>query len=158
MFEENEKKVIALIQGDIPVVENPYRVLAEKAGISEEKFIAILKKLKDNGIIRRYGATLRHQKSGYTSNAMVAWSVPESRIKEVGEKMASFPFVSHCYRRSPVKSWPFNLYTMVHAKSREDCIEKVKSMSKESLIDSFDMLFSTKELKKISMTYFKDEI
>jgi DNA-binding Lrp family transcriptional regulator len=157
MLSDNEKKVVALIQGDIPIEKNPYKILAEKAGISEDEFIKALKSLNDKKIIRRFGATLRHQKSGYSTNAMVAWNVPEDKIHETGKLMADFPFVSHCYRRDPKPEWPFNLYTMVHAKSKDDCIKKVSEMSENSKMKNFDILYSTKELKKISMEYFTEE-
>ncbi|PID78145.1 MAG: AsnC family protein [Deltaproteobacteria bacterium] len=156
MLTENEKKVIALIQGDIPICEKPYKILAEKAQISEEEFIAALKSLKDKKVIRRYGATLRHQKTGFSANAMVAWNIPEEKIHDIGKIMAKFSFVSHCYRRNPVNEWPYNLYTMVHAISSEDCISKVKKMSMDSRMEKYRILYSKKELKKISMEYFTD--
>ncbi|MCB9494039.1 MAG: Lrp/AsnC family transcriptional regulator [Desulfobacteraceae bacterium] len=158
MLSDNEKKVVALIQGDIPIERNPYEILAKKAGISEDEFIEALQSLNDRKIIRRFGATLRHQKSGYSTNAMVAWNVSEDKIHETGKLMAEFPFVSHCYRRDPRPEWPFNLYTMVHAKSREDCTQKVGEMSEKSQIKDFDILYSTKELKKTSMEYFTEEV
>lgn len=158
MINEKEKKVIALIQGDIPIEQRPYQTLAKKAGMEEDEFISVLEDIRDRGIIRRYGATLRHQKSGFSTNAMVAWQVPEERIEDVGKKMAEFDFVSHCYRRDPQVDWPFNLYTMIHAKSDEDCEGKVKSMSEKSGVEDFSVLQSEKELKKISMEYFSEEI
>ncbi|MGE4520372.1 MAG: Lrp/AsnC family transcriptional regulator [Desulfobacteraceae bacterium] len=157
MLSVNEKKVVALIQGDIPIEKNPYKILAEKAGITEDEFIEALKSLNEKKIIRRFGATLRHQKSGYSTNAMVAWNVPEDKIHDTGKLMAKFPFVSHCYRRDPKPEWPFNLYTMVHAKSKDDCSVKVAEMSEKSQINDYDILYSTKELKKTSMEYFTEE-
>ena len=157
MLTELEKKVIALIQGDIPVTERPYLALAERIGISEDQMIDILLGLDQKGIIRRYGATLRHQKSGYTANAMVAWQVDEERTDEVGGKMAEFSEVSHCYRRNPQKTWPYNLYTMIHAKSEADCIEIAKKIAETISVPTYTLLFSKKELKKTSMSYFPFE-
>jgi siroheme decarboxylase len=88
MLTELEKKVIAEIQGDIPVTERPYLAIAEKLGISETLLLATLRDLCGRGVIRRFGATLRHQKSGYRANAMTAWMVPEERVEEVGRIMA----------------------------------------------------------------------
>ena len=123
MLTELDKRIIASIQGDIPITERPYLEIAENLGISEELLLKSLKNLCDEGVIRRFGATLRHQKSGYTANAMVAWRVDEERVDEVGEKMASFGPVSHCYRRNPKDDWPYNLYTMVHANDEDSCRE-----------------------------------
>ena len=153
-----EKKVIASIQGDIPIVSHPYRVLADNIGISEETFIEILQHLTDLGVIRRFGATLRHQKSGYQANAMTAWQVEEHRIEEVGQIMASFRAVSHCYRRDPADGWPYNLYTMIHGKSEADCREIARKMSEKAGVQTYQLLFSRQELKKISMTYFPEAL
>jgi siroheme decarboxylase len=154
MINELEKKVISLIQKDIPISKRPYKEFAESLGISEDEFINILKSLNDKKMIRRFGATLRHQKSGFKANAMVAWKVEESKIQEVGEKMASFKEVSHCYRRNPSADWQYNLYTMIHAKDKKSCYNIAKKLSKASSVDNYELLFSQKELKKTSMQYF----
>ncbi len=153
-----EKKVIASIQGDIPIVSQPYQALAAEIGISEETFIDTLQRLTERGVIRRFGATLRHQKSGFQANAMTAWQVDEDRIEEVGRIMASFRAVSHCYRRDPADGWPYNLYTMIHGKDEEDCRATARQMSRQAGVETYTLLFSRRELKKISMTYFPDAI
>jgi DNA-binding Lrp family transcriptional regulator len=158
MLTEIEKKVIASIQGDIPIVSRPYQVLAEAIGIPEETFIETLDRLTERGVIRRFGATLRHQKSGYQANAMTAWQVEEERIEAVGKIMASFRAVSHCYRRDPADGWPYNLYTMIHGKSEADCRETARKMAEKAGVETYQLLFSRRELKKISMTYFPDAL
>jgi siroheme decarboxylase len=158
MLTEIEKKVIASIQGDIPIVSRPYLVLAEAIGITEATFIQTLGSLTERGVIRRFGATLRHQKSGYQANAMTAWQVEEDRIEAVGEIMASFRAVSHCYRRDPADDWPYNLYTMIHGKDEDECRETAREMAERAGVEIYQLLFSRRELKKISMTYFPDAV
>ena len=155
---ELEKKVIASIQGDIPIVSRPYQALAAEIGIAEETLIETLQNLTERGVIRRFGATLRHQKSGFQANAMTAWQVDEDRIEEVGRIMASFRAVSHCYRRDPAEDWPYNLYTMIHGKDEADCRNTARKMSEKAGVTTYTLLFSKRELKKISMTYFPDAI
>ncbi|MEZ4525568.1 MAG: Lrp/AsnC family transcriptional regulator [Desulfobacterales bacterium] len=156
MLTELEKKIIASVQGDIPISPRPYLEIAQHLGISEDQVLETLQDLCDRGIIRRFGATLRHQKSGFSANAMVAWKVAEERIGEVGKKMAGFREVSHCYRRNPTKDWPYNLYTMIHAKDEESCREIAIRMSQASGEKDYSLLFSRTELKKTSMQYFTD--
>ena len=156
MLTEIEKKVIASFQGDIEITAQPYLKIAESLGIEEEKLLEILEGLCKRGVMRRFGATLRHQKSGFSANAMVAWQVPEDKIEEVGSTMAGFVQVSHCYRRDPNDRWPFNLYTMVHATSEDECHRIAKKMSEKTNMDTYTLLFSRKELKKTSMAYFAD--
>lgn len=154
MLTELEKKIIASIQGDIPVISRPYLEISKKLKISEETLIKTLKDLCDRGVIRRFGATIRHQKSGFAANAMVAWIVDEKRIEKVGKRMSSFKEVSHCYRRNPTAEWPYNLYTMVHANNQDTCREIARTMSSETRVENYKLLFSRRELKKTSMKYF----
>ena len=154
MIDDVDKKVIRLIQGDLPLDPRPFAVLAEKAGISEEEFVQRVASLKKRGIIRRFGATLRHQEAGFSSNAMVAWIVPEERVEEVGKAMARFRAVTHCYQRKTTKGWPYNLYTMIHGDDREECYEIAKKISRKAGIHDYILLFSEKEFKKTSMQYF----
>lgn len=154
MLTDVEKKVIASIQDDIPVTSRPYRDLAEKIGITEETFLKCLDDLVRRGIIRRFGATIRHQKSGFQANAMTAWLVEESRIDDVGRIMAESNNVSHCYRRNPTDEWPYNLYTMIHAADEASCRAIAKELSEKAGITKYLLLFSRRELKKTSMRYF----
>jgi DNA-binding Lrp family transcriptional regulator len=152
---ELEKKLIALIQADIPVTRRPFLELAREIGVEEEDVLQTLKRLQKDGIIRRFGVTIRHQISGYQANAMVAWQVGEDRIDDVGKMMAAFEGVTHCYRRNPVDGWPYNLYTMIHAKTEKGCHELAKAMATLASVKNYTLLFSRDELKKTSMKYFR---
>jgi len=154
VIDDMDKKVISLIQGDIPLDPRPFAVLAEKAGLTEREFLERILSLKNRGIIRRFGATLRHQEAGFNSNAMVAWFVPEERIEEVGRTLSVFREVTHCYHRRPQKDWKYNLYTMIHGETHEDCFETAAVMSREVGLDDYVLLFSEREFKKTSMQYF----
>ena len=154
MLTKLEKTIIASIQEDIAVTARPYLEIASKLGVSEKALLETLQSLCERGIIRRYGATLRHQKTGFTANAMAAWQVDEDQIDRVGRKMASFREVSHCYRRNPTDRWPYNLYTMIHASDEDACRQSAQNMSAATSIENYTLLFSRRELKKTSMVYF----
>ncbi len=151
-----EKKIIALLQTDIPVVKRPFLEMARQIGITEEQFLAVLNDLNDRGMIRRFGATLKHQKSGFKANAMVAWKVDEDQVEATGNIMATFQEITHCYRRNPAPGWKYNLYTMVHAASEEACHAIVEQIAAAVGQREYELLFSRKELKKTSMKYFED--
>ncbi|ACL05958.1 putative transcriptional regulator, AsnC family [Desulfatibacillum aliphaticivorans] len=157
MLTDVDKKVVAAIQGDIPISQRPYKELAESIGISEAQFLEAVRKLHDQGVIRRFGATIRHQKSGFSANAMVAWNVDEAKVHEVGKIFAGFKGVSHCYRRNPVSTWPYNLYTMIHAQAQEECVEMAREMAHTVGVEDYNLLFSKRELKKTSMEYFPSD-
>lgn len=154
MIDEIDKKIINLIQGDLPLTPKPFAEMAERINIDEVQFIKRVNKLVEKGVIRRFGATLRHQEAGYSSNAMVAWIVPDDKIEDIGEVMAGFREVTHCYQRRPQNDWQYNLFTMVHGDSKDECYEIARRMSKISGINEYTLLFSEKEFKKTSMEYF----
>ncbi len=156
MLTDLEKKIISLLQTDIPVVKRPFLEMAQKIGITEDKFLTVLKDLDTRGIVRRFGATLKHQKSGFKANAMVAWRVDEDKVEKTGNIMTRFHEITHCYRRNPAPDWKYNLYTMVHASNEDECYSIVKKISKAVGQDDYELLFSKKELKKTSMKYFED--
>ena len=149
-----EKKIIHYIQGDIPLVSDPFAKIAEQVGISEEECISIINTMKKKGLIRRFGATLRHQQAGYSSNVMIAWKIPEDKIDETGALFSSFRNVSHCYYRPTKADWPYNIYTMIHGKDPEENKQLAENMSEASGIKDYICLSSIKELKKTSMSYF----
>ena len=154
MIEELDKKIIGLIQGDLPLTPRPFAALAERIGMTEKEFLNRVADLKKRGVIRRFGATLRHQEAGFSSNAMIAWHVPDDGIDEAGKILAEFREVTHCYQRKSRKDWKYNLYTMVHGGSREECYRIAERMSRASGIHDYILLFSEKEFRKTSMEYF----
>jgi DNA-binding Lrp family transcriptional regulator len=157
MLTELEKKIIASIQEDMAVTARPYLKIAQNLGISEAELLENIEALCERGVIRRFGATVRHQRTGFNANAMVAWKVEEGRIEDVGRKMASFQQVSHCYRRNPAGSWPYNLYTMVHANDEQACRDIARTISQATSVKDYALLFSREELKKTSMVYFPSD-
>jgi DNA-binding Lrp family transcriptional regulator len=156
MLTKLEKQVIAAIQGDMPITEQPYAQIAEELKIDESLLLETLNDLVQRGVMRRFGATLRHQKSGFSANAMTAWRVDEDRIDAVGEIMAGFEEVSHCYRRDPKPDWPYNLYTMIHGLDEQHCRQTAEKMADKADVDDYCLLFSRRELKKTSMKYFDE--
>ncbi len=157
MLTDLEKNIVSAIGGDIPITSRPFLQLAEKLGISEAVFLETLENLRKKGVIRRFGATLRHQQSGFAANAMVAWQVEEDRVDDVGRTMASFEEVSHCYRRNPRDNWPYNLYTMIHAINSASCLAIARKMAQKAGVQAYTPLFSLRELKKTSMEYFSTD-
>lgn len=157
MINKTDRKIISVIQGDLPLHPSPFAVLAEKIGLTEEALIERIRYLKEEGIIRRFGATLRHQEAGFSSNAMIAWLAPDARIEEIGSICARFREVTHCYHRAPRKDWPYNLYTMVHGGNREECRRIAEEVSRAAGVSDYLLLFSEKEFKKTSMAYFSEK-
>mgnify|MGYP001279759208 CR=1 FL=1 len=153
-FTDLDKAILRQVQATLPDSATPFADIARAVGTSEAHVLDLLGRLAENGAIRRFGATLRHQQAGYRANVMVAWRVPEPDVDRLGPIMAARPEVSHCYHRETCPDWPYNLYTMVHGRSDEACRAVVEALSRDTGITDFAMLASVKELKKVSMRYF----
>lgn len=154
MIEELEKKIIHYLQGDLPVTPKPFALLADKIGIREEDLLEKTQMLKEQGILRRFGATLRHELAGFHANAMVAWRVPEDKVEKSGNLMAGFREVSHCYQRRIHGEWKYNLFTMIHGKNNKDCEHIAKKIADMVEVNEYVVLLSLKEYKKTSPKYF----
>lgn len=155
-FTDLEKAVIRELTGDLEVIPQPFAPVAQKVGISQGRLLTIVRRLKEEGYIRRFGATLRHRNSGFAANAMVVWLIPEERIDEVGRTMASFREVTHCYHRRPQGKWPYNLFTMIHGATEEACQRIAREISRATGMSDYKLLFSRRELKKTTMRYFHE--
>jgi DNA-binding Lrp family transcriptional regulator len=154
-LDDLDKKIIARLQGDLPLVPRPFAQMAQELGISEAKVVARVRTLAQTGVMRRFGATLRHQRSGFSANVMVAFKVSPKDADRVGEKLASHRRVSHCYLRKTNGYFPYNLFAMVHGRDEDECRRLVQEMAREAGISDYEMLFSQKELKKTSMQYYE---
>jgi DNA-binding Lrp family transcriptional regulator len=148
-----ETKLIHFIQEELPMTENPYETLGEMLGIEEAKVVELLNKLKSEGKLKRISAILRHQKSGYTANAMVVFNVAESQVDALGRTLTASHLVSHCYERHMHEKWPYNLYAMVHGKTEGEVEAFIAKFVSDYGVQHYAVLSSVEELKKTSMKY-----
>ena len=154
MLDATDRRLIAATQGGLPLVREPYRALAEQLGLQEADVISRLQNLLQRGAIRRIGAIPNHYALGFTANGMSVWDVADEAVAEIGPQVGRLDFVTHCYERPrhlPV--WPYNLFAMVHGRTREEVREKVAGIA--ALIGpaarAHDVLFSTRILKKTGL-------
>ncbi len=157
MLTDLEKKTILVLQRDLDVTPRPFLELAQHLEVTEAELLDAIRSLLAKGFIRRFGATLRHQLSGFDANAMVVWQVPEEAVNAIGEKLARYREVTHCYAREPAPDWPYNLYTMIHARTAEEVKQLAARMALEVGLSAYQILFSDAELKKTTMRYFHPE-
>ncbi len=151
---EKDKEFIRELQKDLEIVDRPFLNTAQKLGITEEELFQKLKHYEDIGVMRRFAAILRHRDAGFTANGMIVWKVPDDRITEVGETLGSFPQVSHCYQRPVYNDWPYNVFSMIHCKSKDEAKNMAKEIQKVIHVDEYNILFSAREFKKTRVEYF----
>ncbi|MBS3792538.1 MAG: Lrp/AsnC family transcriptional regulator [Candidatus Bipolaricaulota bacterium] len=149
-MEEINEKILKTIQDGIPVTEKPYKCIGDQLGLTEDEVIDRIKSMLERNWLRRIGCIPHHYNLGFTANGMSAWDVPDEQVDEVGKNFGAFDFVSHCYRRPRHRPiWPYNLFAMVHGKSKSEVLEKVSRLEEAVGIEvDHEVLFSTELLKK----------
>jgi len=150
----DEVEMVRALQEDLLLVSRPFAAAATALGMSEDELVARAEALREEGIMRRFAAVLRHRIAGFAANGMTCWIVPKERLEEVAAKFASYPQVSHCYRRPTFDDWPYNVFTMIHAQTREKCEETVRKIAADAGVHDYAILYSHTEYKKERVKYY----
>ena len=149
-MDDRDLLLLKAAQEGISLTIRPYQALGEELDMSEEEVVERLSSLQEEGIIRRFAATIGHRALGIVANAMIAWRASPDEVQRAGEILGSDDEVTHCYERAAGPDWPYNLYTMVHSRSREECLETARRLARMAGIEEYRVLFSEKEYKKTS--------
>ncbi|HJR49300.1 MAG TPA: Lrp/AsnC family transcriptional regulator [Nitrososphaeraceae archaeon] len=157
LLTEQDKDFVRELQRDLKLIPEPFNEGAKRLGVSVEELFARAKRYERNGVMRRFAAILRHRDAGFTANGMVVWNVSREKVDEVGYKIASFPQVSHCYQRPVYDDWPFNLFSMIHARTIEAAEKIAIQISNTVEIKDYRILFSSREFKKERVKYFEED-
>ena len=147
----------ALVEDGLPLVERPYAAWAERLGLSETGVLQTLRRWLAQGTLRRFGVVVRHHELGFDQNAMTVFDVPDAQVDACGAALARQPGVTLCYRRARADGWPFNLYAMVHGRSRADVHGAVTAAAAAASLDGLphQRLFSTRRFKQQGGQFFR---
>ena len=149
-----ERAIVQAMQKGLPLVAEPYAEVARSIGMSEAELVSRLHEMLDDGRIRRIGAVPNHYALGYRANAMSVWDVADEAVDALGARIGALPFVTHCYRRPRrLPHWRYNLFAMVHGRSRDETEEKLARI-RAALGDAArasDVLYSVRILKKTGL-------
>jgi DNA-binding Lrp family transcriptional regulator len=149
-----DRAIVRATQGGLPLVPEPYAAVAKAAGLAEAEVTARLAAMLADRRVRRIGAVPNHYKLGYTANGMSVWDVDDGAVDELGARVGALPFVTHCYRRPRrPPAWRYNLFAMVHGKSRAETgahVEAIRALLGPAL-HAHDVLYSTRILKKTGL-------
>jgi DNA-binding Lrp family transcriptional regulator len=156
-YDELDIAVIRALQGDMPVVEEPYAPAAAELGMSQERLLDHLAGMQERGLLRRVAAILYHRRAGFSANGMGVWKVPEEQIFDIGCRMASVRGISHCYQRPTYEDWPYSVFTMAHGRSKEECDAVLDAIAEQTGIHERATLYSSTEFKKIRLLYFTED-
>jgi len=156
VLNDQDYRLIAEIQGGLPLTSHPYAEIGERIGLDEKSVIARIDAMLESGIIKRLGVVVRHHELGYTANAMVVWDVPDERLNEVGEKLAALDCITLCYQRPRrLPDWPYNLFCMIHGQERKKVLAYIdRLVSSEGLAEiPHKVLFSGRRFKQRGARY-----
>lgn len=153
-LDDTDRRLIARCCADIEEGSRPFTGLARDVGTTESDVLKRLQRYLATGLMRRFGAMVRHQRAGFTANAMGVWDVPDTEIERIGRTLAESQAVSHCYERPRFAGWPYNLYSMIHGRSVAECCQEKEDLTRSTGITESHLLFTGREFKKSSVRYF----
>lgn len=151
---EIDRRIIQATQEGLPLTSRPYHTIADQLGLETKEVMQRMQNMLADGVIRRMGLIPNHYALGLRANGMTVWDAADAQIDEIGRKVGALTFVSHCYRRPRhLPFWPYNLFAMVHAATRQEVEEKTRFIA-DMLGDSVrkhEVLYSTRILKKTGL-------
>ena len=153
-IDEIDRRIIVATQAGIPLARQPYHQIAAELALTPAELMQRLRRMLENGVIRRVGAVPNHYALGYRANAMTVWDVPDASARRLGQCIGELTFVSHCYRRPRhLPHWPYNLFAMVHGRDRDEVQAKVTQIATLLGRDNrgHALLYSTRILKKTGL-------
>ncbi len=156
MMDPLDRRLLETIQQGLPIASRPYAAIAERLGMQEAEVIERLVMLKRQGLIKRLGVIVKHRPLGYRANAMIVLDVPDQLVAQIGGHISQFSFVSLCYRRPRCGGqWPYNLYCMIHGKSRSKVLQQFEQISESCGLGAFprEVLFSCRCFKQRGALY-----
>ena len=149
-------KLIAEIQGGLPISSQPYEEVGKRIGLSEQEVIDRIEKMQTDGVIKRMGIVVRHHELGYTANAMVVWDVPDDQLDQIGDKLGAQDCITLCYQRPRrLPDWPYNLFCMIHGKEKARVLNYIADLREQLDLEHIPhkVLFSGQRFKQRGARY-----
>ncbi len=155
-----ERHLVAALQNGLPLVPAPFAEVGARAGLSEATTLGLLERWLEDGLIRRFGAVVRHHELGLEANAMCVWDIPDREVTDLGRKLAAEPAVTLCYRRRrALPDWPYNLFCMIHGSAREEVLAARDEIAARHGLDRAPhaVLFSCRRFKQTGACYVPEK-
>jgi len=156
-YDDLDIAVIRALQGNMPVVAEPYAAAAAVVGLTQDRFLDHLSGMQERGLLRRVAAILYHRRAGFSANGMGVWKVPDEQVLDIGRRMAAVRGISHCYQRPTYADWPYSVFTMAHGRSKVECDAVLDAIAEQTGINERATLYSSTEFKKIRLLYFTED-
>jgi DNA-binding Lrp family transcriptional regulator len=143
-------RLLRELEDGLPLVPEPFAEVGKRLGMSGDEVLERIKALSGAGVIRKFRARINQRLVGITANALVAWRPEHAMRSEIGDRLAAFPCVTHCYQRRPVAGrWEYTLYSVHHGCSRDAVLDEVRAIADRIGVADYAVLFSTEEFKRV---------
>lgn len=152
MLRKKEKEVLGYFSlNALGLSPQPFKQAAVDLRMPEPSLINLLNRLQKKGLIKSLRGLIDHRRAGYCQNALIAWKM-NAQAKDARGKLIKDVFlvddrISHCYLRQPHKAFTYDIFTMMHARTRKEINGFVRRNARAFGLD-YEVLFTDKELKK----------
>ncbi|MBW1780153.1 MAG: AsnC family transcriptional regulator [Deltaproteobacteria bacterium] len=137
-----DRKILNEIQSDFPLTSRPYRDLGKRLNLTENEVMAAVRRLKDEGIIRRIGGNFQSSRLNFVSTLCAA-KVPEEKIDSFVAVVNRYPGVTHNYLRNNA----YNIWFTFIAEDMANIENALKEISEETGISELLNLPAEKMFK-----------
>jgi DNA-binding Lrp family transcriptional regulator len=151
-----DRALIGWLSRGLPLVARPYDEIGADIGLSGAEVRAAIERLDAQDALSRFGIIVRHHELGYRANGMVVWDIPDSTMNQIATALARQECVTLCYSRPRrLPHWRYNLFTMIHGKSRAETERNLADVIERLNLNSIshEILFSTKRYKQRGASY-----
>ena len=114
-----DRQLLEQIQADFPLEPEPFRVLAERIGTTEQDVLERVRRLQNAGTVRQIGPVFDLKRLNFTSSLCAARVEPDY-VEQAAGFINAFSEVTHNYLRNH----SFNIWFTVIAPT-EDHIETI---------------------------------
>lgn len=152
-MDEIDKKLLTLIQRELPIDKRPFQIIAESLSITEKEVLERIDNLKKEGLIRRIGGIFNSRKLGYTSTLCAA-KVPASKVDYVAKVIDSYDEITHNYIREGI----YNMWFTVITYSQDNLHSIIEQIKTNTGLDDIISLPAVKLFKiKVALDLGGDE-
>ena len=155
--EPADHALAALVEAGLPLVPEPFADWARALGCTTADVLARIQTWLDAGTLRRFGLVVRHHEVGFSANAMTVFDIDDAQVDAFGERLAAQPGITLCYRRERAEGWRYNLYCMVHGRSRDETLGLLHAAIAGAGLagQPHQILFSRRRFKQTGARYFR---
>lgn len=126
-MDDTDKAILNEIQSDFPVASRPFHELGERLNLAPSEVLQRVRRLKEEGVIRRIGGNFDSRKLTFASTLCGA-RVPEEKLERFIKVVNGYPGVTHNYLRSH----EYNVWFTFIAPNMQDIDDALAEISLET--------------------------